>query len=73
MLHNGTRESMRLASALRGVQWADDDTAMNAVDESNAGTASRINNTVLRVAGLLAVAVFGAVLSSIFQSDPGRR
>ena len=43
-------------------------TVMGAVDPHHAGVASGVNNTVARVASLLAIAVFGVVLTRTFES-----
>jgi EmrB/QacA subfamily drug resistance transporter len=43
-------------------------TVMNSVDQNHAGTASGVNNAVSRIAALLAVAAFGALLTDVFQT-----
>ena len=42
-------------------------TVMNSVPPDHAGVASGINNAVSRVAGLVAIAVFGAIVSAAFN------
>jgi EmrB/QacA subfamily drug resistance transporter len=41
---------------------------MNSVDEDRVGTASGVNNAVARIAGVLAIAVFGIVIVDAFSS-----
>ena len=43
-------------------------TVLNSVEERHVGVASGINNAVARVAGLVAIAAFGAVISAQFAS-----
>ncbi len=42
---------------------------MDSVSEDQVGTASGINNAVARVAGVLAIAIFGIVMVKVFASD----
>jgi MFS family permease len=46
---------------------------MSAVSEERAGIASAVNNAVARVAAVVAIAVFGVVLSSIFSKALDQR
>jgi EmrB/QacA subfamily drug resistance transporter len=48
-------------------------TVMNSVDLARAGAASGINNAVSRIAALLAVAIFGALLNATFQTTLTRQ
>jgi EmrB/QacA subfamily drug resistance transporter len=44
-------------------------TVMGAVDPRHAGVASGVNNAVARIAGLVAIAVFGVMLARIFEAQ----
>jgi EmrB/QacA subfamily drug resistance transporter len=48
-------------------------TVLSDADESNAGIASGVNNAIARIAGLLAVAAIGAVVSAQFGAALDRR
>ena len=43
-------------------------TVLSDADESDAGIASGVNNAIARIAGLLAIAAVGAVISAVFSS-----
>jgi EmrB/QacA subfamily drug resistance transporter len=45
---------------------------MSSVDEDHAGTASGVNNAVARVAGVLAIAIFGVLMVTVFASRLNR-
>jgi hypothetical protein len=45
---------------------------MNSVGQDRAGAASGINNAVARVAGVLAIAIFGIVMVKLFSSSLNR-
>ena len=42
---------------------------MNSVPQHQAGTASGINNAVARTAGLIAIAIFGVIVTSVFNRE----
>ena len=44
-------------------------TVMGAVGSQHAGTASGINNAISRIAGMLAIALLGALVVGVFRSD----
>jgi len=46
---------------------------MGAADQANVGAASGINNAVARIAGLIAIAVLGIVVTSVFNNGLHRR
>jgi EmrB/QacA subfamily drug resistance transporter len=48
-------------------------TVLSDADEANAGIASGVNNAVARIAGLIAIAAIGAVISSQFKSTLDER
>jgi EmrB/QacA subfamily drug resistance transporter len=48
-------------------------TVLSDADESNAGIASGVNNAIARVAGLLAIAAVGAVISAQFSATLNQR
>jgi EmrB/QacA subfamily drug resistance transporter len=57
-----------LGAAMAGTVAPLTTTVMGAVDSHHAGAASGVNNAVARVAGLVAIAVFGIVLTRTFDA-----
>ena len=57
-----------LGAAMAGTVAPLTTTVMGAVDRHHAGAASGVNNAVARVAGLVAIAVFGIVLTRTFDA-----
>jgi EmrB/QacA subfamily drug resistance transporter len=61
--------SLGLASTVAPLTAA----VLSDADEGNAGIASGVNNAVARVAGLIAIAAIGAIVSSQFTSTLGQK
>ena len=65
MSRRNPREALPLAVTVAPLTT----TVMTSVPSDHAGVASGVNNTVARVAGLLAIAVFGVVLTRRFDAE----
>ena len=48
-------------------------TVLAAVDDGRSGVASGVNNAISRIAGLLAIAVIGAIVATAFEADVDER
>ena len=46
---------------------------MNSISQDHAGAASGVNNAVSRIAGLLAIAIFGLIMTTIFNQQLAER